>query len=209
LSTSLGSMPRAVELVWNTSWSSWARSSSDSLAALHRCCHSVEHLAGTSSLRIPSANPQRLAKMERFFSNPSNAPRRDADTDTGITLLSGPPCWYAPHCSPCPAQTSPFWHALRRDRNGATVDLSTPSDHAVPLFWCKVSGKTSLLFQFAVNRAAESGRGVVFICNKGRLESNPPFLSQVKSLRLLGSVAHAGEEQAAKGCTCWVAVPRF
>ncbi|KAF8723036.1 hypothetical protein HU200_022184 [Digitaria exilis] len=39
-------------------------------------------------------------------------------------------------------------------------------------------GKTSLLFQFAVNRAAESGRGAVFICNKGRLESNPPFLSQ-------------------------------
>ncbi|GJM84752.1 hypothetical protein PR202_ga00452 [Eleusine coracana subsp. coracana] len=39
-------------------------------------------------------------------------------------------------------------------------------------------GKTSLLFQFAVNRAAESGRGVVFICSKGRLETNPPFLSQ-------------------------------
>ncbi|XP_062204856.1 uncharacterized protein LOC133906911 isoform X2 [Phragmites australis] len=39
-------------------------------------------------------------------------------------------------------------------------------------------GKTSLLFQFAVNRAAESGRSVVFICSKGRLESNPPFLSQ-------------------------------
>ncbi|KXG38390.1 uncharacterized protein LOC8070504 isoform X4 [Sorghum bicolor] len=68
--------------------------------------------------------------MERFFSNPSNAPRWDANT--GITLLSGPPC----------------------------------------------CGKTSLLFQFAVNRAAESGRGVVFICSKGRLESNPPFLSQ-------------------------------
>lgn len=48
----------------------------------------------------------------------------------------------------------------------------------MPLFWSKVSGKTSLLFQFAVNRAAESGRGVVFICSKGRLESNPPFLSQ-------------------------------
>ncbi|GJN20806.1 hypothetical protein PR202_gb08228 [Eleusine coracana subsp. coracana] len=39
-------------------------------------------------------------------------------------------------------------------------------------------GKTSLLFQFAANRAAESGRDVVFICSKGRLETNPPFLSQ-------------------------------
>ncbi|TVU30439.1 hypothetical protein EJB05_22063 [Eragrostis curvula] len=39
-------------------------------------------------------------------------------------------------------------------------------------------GKTSLLFQFAVNRAAESGRGVVFICSKAKLETNPPFLSQ-------------------------------
>ncbi|KAM0857379.1 hypothetical protein ACQ4PT_048510 [Festuca glaucescens] len=39
-------------------------------------------------------------------------------------------------------------------------------------------GKTSLLFQFAKNRAAESGRHVVFICSKGRLENSPPFLSQ-------------------------------
>lgn len=39
-------------------------------------------------------------------------------------------------------------------------------------------GKTSLLFQFAVNCAAQSGRGVVFMCSKGRLENNPPFLSQ-------------------------------
>uniref|UniRef100_A0A0D9XKE8 Uncharacterized protein n=1 Tax=Leersia perrieri TaxID=77586 RepID=A0A0D9XKE8_9ORYZ len=39
-------------------------------------------------------------------------------------------------------------------------------------------GKTSLLFQFAINRATESGRGVVFICRKGRLENRPPFLSQ-------------------------------
>jgi hypothetical protein len=49
---------------------------------------------------------------------------------------------------------------------------------------CKNSGKTSLLFQFAVNRAEKSGRGVVFICSKARLETNPPFLSQVMSLFL-------------------------
>ncbi|CAH2052975.1 unnamed protein product [Thlaspi arvense] len=41
------------------------------------------------------------------------------------------------------------------------------------------SGKTSLLFQFALNvaNASESNR-VVFICHRKRIESNPPFLSQ-------------------------------
>ncbi|KAI3890572.1 hypothetical protein MKX03_036120 [Papaver bracteatum] len=39
-------------------------------------------------------------------------------------------------------------------------------------------GKTSLLFQFAVNTVLEQGRNVVFICNKRRLEKKPPFLSQ-------------------------------
>ncbi|XP_039830003.1 uncharacterized protein LOC120691103 isoform X2 [Panicum virgatum] len=58
--------------------------------------------------------------------------------------------------------------APRRDEGAGIILLSGPP----------CCGKTSLLFQFAVNRAAESGRGVVFICSKGRLESNPPFLSQ-------------------------------
>ncbi|XP_020570620.1 uncharacterized protein LOC110017837 isoform X5 [Phalaenopsis equestris] len=39
-------------------------------------------------------------------------------------------------------------------------------------------GKTSLLFQFAFNCAAESGGKVVFICSKKRLEHKPPFLPQ-------------------------------
>ncbi|XP_015895906.1 uncharacterized protein LOC107429689 isoform X2 [Ziziphus jujuba] len=43
-------------------------------------------------------------------------------------------------------------------------------------------GKTSLLFQFAFNATLEethySNRKVVFICNRQRLETNPPFLSQ-------------------------------
>ncbi|WVZ59222.1 hypothetical protein U9M48_009406 [Paspalum notatum var. saurae] len=56
----------------------------------------------------------------------------------------------------------------RRDEKACITLLSGPSG----------CGKTSLLFQFAVNSAAQSGRGVVFICSKGRLESNPPFLSQ-------------------------------
>ncbi|KAF3430914.1 hypothetical protein FNV43_RR25644 [Rhamnella rubrinervis] len=46
----------------------------------------------------------------------------------------------------------------------------------------QVHGKTSLLFQFAFNTSLEDtqyGNGkVVFICNRRRLETNPPFLSQ-------------------------------
>ncbi|CAN6282833.1 unnamed protein product [Urochloa humidicola] len=59
-------------------------------------------------------------------------------------------------------------NAPRRDEGAGITLLSGPP----------CCGKTSLLFQFAVNRAAESGRGVVFICSKGRMENNPPFLSQ-------------------------------
>lgn len=42
-------------------------------------------------------------------------------------------------------------------------------------------GKTSLLFQFAINSASEfssSNRKVVFICNRRRIETKPPYLSQ-------------------------------
>ncbi|KAL0385277.1 UNVERIFIED_CONTAM: hypothetical protein Sradi_2922000 [Sesamum radiatum] len=39
-------------------------------------------------------------------------------------------------------------------------------------------GKTSLLFQFALNSAAESNGAVVILCNRQRLEASPPFLSQ-------------------------------
>ncbi|EOA12053.1 hypothetical protein CARUB_v100079720mg, partial [Capsella rubella] len=40
-------------------------------------------------------------------------------------------------------------------------------------------GKTSLLFQFALNLAsASTDSRVVFICHRKKLESNPPFLSQ-------------------------------
>ncbi|XP_011086879.1 uncharacterized protein LOC105168477 isoform X2 [Sesamum indicum] len=39
-------------------------------------------------------------------------------------------------------------------------------------------GKTSLLFQFALNSAAESNGAVVILCNRRRLETCPPFLSQ-------------------------------
>ncbi|CAN6293309.1 unnamed protein product [Urochloa humidicola] len=59
-------------------------------------------------------------------------------------------------------------NAPRKDEDAGIILLSGPPR----------CGKTSLLFQFAVNRAAESGRGVVFICSKGRMENNPPFLSQ-------------------------------
>ncbi|KAF5449235.1 hypothetical protein F2P56_029705 [Juglans regia] len=39
-------------------------------------------------------------------------------------------------------------------------------------------GKTSLLFQFAFNSAVGSSHEVVFICNRRKLESKPPYLSQ-------------------------------
>ncbi|KAG2706441.1 hypothetical protein I3760_05G104000 [Carya illinoinensis] len=38
-------------------------------------------------------------------------------------------------------------------------------------------GKTSLLFQFAFNSAAGSNHEVVFICNRRKLESKPPYFS--------------------------------
>ena len=46
---------------------------------------------------------------------------------------------------------------------------------------------------------------------QGEAGEQPPFPvpGEVKSLSLLGSVAHAGEEQAAEGRTCWMAFPRF
>ncbi|XP_020093541.1 uncharacterized protein LOC109713764 isoform X2 [Ananas comosus] len=40
------------------------------------------------------------------------------------------------------------------------------------------SGKSSLLFQFAINCALGSDRDVVFICSKRKFENKPPFLSQ-------------------------------
>ncbi|KAL6568004.1 hypothetical protein OROGR_001672 [Orobanche gracilis] len=40
------------------------------------------------------------------------------------------------------------------------------------------TGKTSLLFQFAHNSVLESNGAVVILCNRRRLETNPPFLSQ-------------------------------
>lgn len=40
------------------------------------------------------------------------------------------------------------------------------------------SGKTSLLFQFAINSATASDGNVVFICNRRKLETKPPYLAQ-------------------------------
>lgn len=40
------------------------------------------------------------------------------------------------------------------------------------------SGKTSLVFQFAINAATGSDGNVVFICNRRKLESKPPYLAQ-------------------------------
>ncbi|KAK9117701.1 hypothetical protein Sjap_016648 [Stephania japonica] len=55
------------------------------------------------------------------------------------------------------------------------------SDSILLLSGPRSCGKTSLLFQFALNSVLESSSSnayVVFICNRTRLENNPPFLSQ-------------------------------
>ncbi|KAL3649907.1 hypothetical protein CASFOL_006310 [Castilleja foliolosa] len=52
------------------------------------------------------------------------------------------------------------------------------SDPIILLSGPPSSGKTSLLFQFALNSAVENNGAVVILCNRRRLETNPPFLSQ-------------------------------
>ncbi|KAJ3682408.1 hypothetical protein LUZ60_014981 [Juncus effusus] len=52
------------------------------------------------------------------------------------------------------------------------------TEHMILLSGPPCCGKTSLLFQFAMNRALESSSELVFICNKRKLETKPPFLSQ-------------------------------
>lgn len=63
------------------------------------------------------------------------------------------------------------------------IDLHrNESDQIMLLSGPPSCGKTSLLFQFAFNSVIEGNSsnrgGVVFICNKRRLENKPPFLSQ-------------------------------
>ncbi|KAI3472915.1 hypothetical protein Pfo_029164 [Paulownia fortunei] len=62
-----------------------------------------------------------------------------------------------------------------RKRN---FQLPGQSDPILLLSGPPSSGKTSLLFQFALNSAVEGNGSVVILCNRRRLEINPPFLSQ-------------------------------
>ncbi|KAL7135214.1 hypothetical protein ABFS83_11G078400 [Erythranthe nasuta] len=58
-------------------------------------------------------------------------------------------------------------------------ELPGQSDPIILLSGPPSSGKTSLLFQFALNCAAESnGAAVVILCNRQTLETRPPFLSK-------------------------------
>ncbi|XP_023642793.1 uncharacterized protein LOC17893061 isoform X1 [Capsella rubella] len=58
-------------------------------------------------------------------------------------------------------------------------DVNRRRDYLTLLSGPVSSGKTSLLFQFALNLAsASTDSRVVFICHRKKLESNPPFLSQ-------------------------------
>nr|GME09165.1 putative P-loop containing nucleoside triphosphate hydrolase [Ipomoea batatas] len=53
------------------------------------------------------------------------------------------------------------------------------SDHPIILLsGPPSSGKTSLLFQYALNSALEFNGAVVFICSRHKLDTKPPFLSQ-------------------------------
>ncbi|KAL2519756.1 hypothetical protein Adt_16003 [Abeliophyllum distichum] len=57
-------------------------------------------------------------------------------------------------------------------------ELPTQPDSFILLSGPPSSGKTSLLFQFAFNSVLKKNGTVVIICNRRRLETNSPFLSQ-------------------------------
>lgn len=105
-------------------------------------------------LRLTLCKTFKTSMVERFFSVRQMELLNHNNSDP-IMLLSGPPSWYVRNC-----YSSGF--ELRIYDN---------------LWIC--SGKTSLLFQFAFNSAVGSNHKVVFICSKRKLESKPPFLSQV------------------------------
>ncbi|KAG0488229.1 hypothetical protein HPP92_007040 [Vanilla planifolia] len=73
---------------------------------------------------------------------------------------------------------------------GGCARVYRAAEQLTLLYGPRACGKTSLLFQFAINCAAESGRDVVYVCNKQRMEFKPPFVSQGvdPALPILGSI---------------------
>nr|XP_025884348.1 uncharacterized protein LOC101251654 isoform X2 [Solanum lycopersicum] len=63
---------------------------------------------------------------------------------------------------------------------GRFDDFCCSGDSVLLLSGPPSSGKTSLVFQFAINSATASAGNVVFICNRRKLESKPPYLAQMK-----------------------------
>ncbi|XP_027769654.1 uncharacterized protein LOC107005401 isoform X3 [Solanum pennellii] len=61
---------------------------------------------------------------------------------------------------------------------GRFDDFCCSGDSVLLLSGPPSSGKTSLVFQFAINSATASAGNVVFICNRRKLESKPPYLAQ-------------------------------
>ncbi|XP_055807847.1 uncharacterized protein LOC129876427 isoform X1 [Solanum dulcamara] len=61
---------------------------------------------------------------------------------------------------------------------GRFDDFRCSGDSILLLSGPPSSGKTSLAFQFAINSAIAGDRNVVFICNRRKLESKPPYLAQ-------------------------------
>ncbi|XP_049399172.1 uncharacterized protein LOC125863066 isoform X2 [Solanum stenotomum] len=61
---------------------------------------------------------------------------------------------------------------------GRFDDFRCSGDSILLLSGPPSSGKTSLVFQFAINSATATAGNVVFICNRRKLESKPPYLAQ-------------------------------
>ncbi|GAV71464.1 hypothetical protein CFOL_v3_14958 [Cephalotus follicularis] len=74
-----------------------------------------------------------------------------------------------------------FFSTREMDLNQQQQQQYDDTDPIILLSGPPSSGKTSLLLQFAFNYALDSiscPRKVVFICNRRRLETKPPYLSQ-------------------------------
>lgn len=98
---------------------------------------------------------------ERFFRTKPSSRGGGNHWRDNLTLLSGPITSYISSSS------------------YLFLTYLSPSLIHCSLYLSIYRGKTSLLFQFAINIATASETNhVVFICHRKRIESNPPFLSQ-------------------------------
>lgn len=105
-------------------------------------------------------NPKSIvgaAMVERFFPVAQTDFRSPNEADS-LILLSGPPSSYVA-----------FLFLFFYMNIYVLINL---------LLFYFFSGKSSLLFQYAFNAAMDGNRELVFICNRRKLEINPPYLAQ-------------------------------